>query len=390
MRIAILSQANNFHCQKWSQALADAGATVFVYGFTPFENKNVKIRTLNTYFGYRYLDFWLTAPRLRMMFYQDKIDVVHPLHLTPFGTWGVLAAGKRPVVAAAIGADVLEYSSHNQIITRKWENSNRLDVSSWKKIKHQFFKWQVQQVVNQAKLITADNQTLIESLKMDFSVDPQKLLLLRWGIEPELFCLSENEKNIERKRWHLSDNQKVCLIPRGANYFYQADIILEAVQKSLQSGLINWKFIILSAGYIVAETIRATAKQMESQFPANFSWVPTQLSRIEMARLWQITDAFINAPSYDGFSAALNEGRFVGAIPIYNQIPAHIELLQDGYNGILVHPFDAENLHKTLLNLPQSIQNQEVFKKRNQHWVLNNAQLKPAAKIMLNKMYEIL
>ncbi|MCZ2355588.1 MAG: glycosyltransferase [Bacteroidia bacterium] len=390
MRVAILSQASNFHCQKWAQALADLGADVFVYGFTHHDIKNVTVRTLNTFFGYRYPDFWLTAGKLNRLFLQDKIQIVHPLHLTPFGTWGILATGNLPIVAAAIGADVLEYRSDIQPNSRSWEGPEQAKISYWGKMKHYFFKHEVQRVVNQANLITADNQEIIRTLQLDFGVNPEKLRHLRWGIEPELFQLTEAEKESERKKWSLKAGQNLCLIPRGANYFYQADIILEAVQQALHKGLTNWKFIMLSAGYSIAEYIKDLAQKIEYQYPESFTWIPHQISRVDVLKIWQITDAFINAPSYDGFSSTLNEGRFVGAIPIYNHIPAHTELMQDGYNGILVHPFEPQLLSKTLLKLPQLLENKDTFKQRNQQWVLKNAQLKPAAEAMIADFEKLL
>ncbi|MFM2376291.1 MAG: hypothetical protein RLZZ165_1388, partial [Bacteroidota bacterium] len=61
MRIAVLSDPNNFHTQKWVRALAKAGAEVIVMSYDAYEQQEIPAIRLSPPIGrngrYSYLDY---------------------------------------------------------------------------------------------------------------------------------------------------------------------------------------------------------------------------------------------------------------------------------------------------------------------------------------------
>jgi glycosyltransferase involved in cell wall biosynthesis len=388
MHIGVLSLPGNFHCEKWAKALAAAGAQVTVFSFEGGKNfegttvKTVELVPPVVWGGrYRYPSYYLSAGRLRYELERRKVDVLHPLHLTPFGSWGVWS-GFKPMIAAAMGADVLEYppqAAHlQQPGVRTWREAN-VQHTPLAKLKarwlNRFFRARVQQVLTYADIITGDNMPLVDAMRNWFTVDPEKIRLLRWGLEPELFDFTDDVRQAVRAQFGAAPGARVVLSPRGANALYQADIIIAAFEELLHSGPPGYHYIMLGAGYDLAGAVQQKALQLEAQYP-NFRFVREQLPRLAVYRLWSITDVFISAPIYDGYSAAVAEGRYAGAIPVLNNIPGNTEIIQHGYNGMLVHPFTPRQLVATLQDVHQHFdQYKHEFAPRNRAWILEHSVL---------------
>ena len=156
---------------------------------------------------------------------------------------------------------------------------------------------------------------------------------------------------------------------------YQGDLILESFEMLLRRGVRDINMIMLSAGYDVPADIQKKARELDQQFP-NFNYVDKQLPREEVLELWSVVDAFISAPVYDGYSNAVSEGRYAGAIPIVNPIPANLELIRHKVNGWVVDPFTPEHLADALLEiLPDMDDYKARFAPANRKWILKHSHL---------------
>ncbi len=382
MHIGILSQPSNFHCQKWAKALKKVGNQVTIFSLENHQVEYIQCVNLNkNKESWSYLDFYFTKNRLKQALKSEKIEVLHPLHLTPYGVWG-LWSEFQPLIPAAMGADVFEYLPYHvipELNYRQWKNLTQ-NHHFFYQIKNfllkMYHKKMVQKVLDKANFITADNQTLIQALIKYFNVPIQKLLLQRWGLEEEIFdAIPENEFPNIFKKLGIQTDYPIILSPRGLMPIYQADIILNSFQK-LASQFDNFQFIMLSAGYPLPPNLQLQIDTLESKF-TNFKCIKSQISREEMAVLWKKTKIFISAPIYDGYSAAVAEGRYVGAIPIVNHIPGNLEVIENEVNGIIVNPFNSENLTKAITHVIHNLDKYyEKFKLINQNWILQNGLLK--------------
>jgi len=188
--IGLLPLPGNFHCRKWAHALARAGAAVTV--FSPEADAGldvVQIPPPVRWGGrYRYPSYLLSAQALRQTLLQRGVDVLHPLHVTPFGFWGALT-GVRPMVVAALGADILEYpprlSEQPELAQRNWaatQQEGQLGRLLFY-AKNRFYRRTVAWTLRHADHITADNQALAHAMTNWFGVPASKITLLRWGVD---------------------------------------------------------------------------------------------------------------------------------------------------------------------------------------------------------------
>jgi glycosyltransferase involved in cell wall biosynthesis len=393
LHITLLSLPENFHCRKWAQALAQAGAEVSVVSFHKGNIPGVTCyhipAPIRTQGRYRYPSFLLTVNALRRKLEAIGTDVLHPLHVTPFGSWGHWS-GFRPIIPAAIGADILEYAPSESAAGRAPAQWKEVDSSSLgldkllQPLKRRYFQSQVRRALHAADAITADNQTLINTMQEVFGIERSKIHLIRWGIDPERFSISPGRQSIILERYGLPLDRPFLLLPRGLKQLYQTDLQLEALEEVQpqieEAGLAT---VCLGAGYDANPTILRQAQHLQHSYP-HFYLITRRLEAYEMAALWLNTKLFISAPMLDGYSSALAEGRYAGAIPLVNDIPAHRELLQHQNNAWVVRPFTPEALIQSLKQLLENLAYwQQTFAKPNKAWIESNGLLHPNAEVFL-------
>ncbi|MEO0471152.1 MAG: glycosyltransferase [Bacteroidota bacterium] len=358
MRIAVLSDPGNFHTQKWSLALKQAGADVTIFSFweSDFDAvPQVKIKPAYTVGGkITYASYLYSGKKLAKALSDHKIELINPINITPFGVWAN-RSGFRPMVSIAMGADILEYppdTLQNDLDTGRIWASNSTEVSRFGQIvysaKWRIFRKQVQEALDASDLITGDNLQLVYAVRNWFEQPEKKVRLNRWGVEEELIGATEAEQKDLREKYGIRDWQKVVVSPRGMKPVYQADVILNAFEKLLRRGTRDVKMIMLSAGYDIPPALDMRAMKLHDQFET-FHYERNLLPREEVLKLWSVADAMISAPVYDGYSNALGEARYAGVIPIVNPIPANLELIDHQENGWVVNPFDASELADAIL-----------------------------------------
>ena len=405
MHIAILSDPNNFHTRKWARALALAGAKVTVFSFEAEESGGlhvsvpgrgdleqaliecVQVKPLFRRKGkYSYLSYLYSGEELGKELDRRNVDIVNALNITPFGVWA-LQTGRKPLIASALGADILEYPPGLELSPalkqRSWDNVEGSVTGRGYGLKRRFHRGQVEKVLRYADLVTGDNQTLLDCMRDWFRVDEQRMKLLRWGVEPELFESSETEQERVREQFGIQKGETVILSPRGAKAVYQGDIIIDAFERLLANGYADCRFIMLGAGYEVANNVEWRALALEKQYP-NFRFVREQIPRETVALLWKEVDVFVSAPVYDGYSASLAEGRYVGAVPLVNDIPATRELIRHGENGWIVDPFTAEGLAKALEQVLKDLPEvKNKFGPTNRKWIEAHSMQSTSAEMFL-------
>ena len=63
--------------------------------------------------NYTYLSYLFGGRPLRNALKEHQIQVLNPINITPYGVWA-LRSRYRPIVAVAMGADILEYPPKRQ------------------------------------------------------------------------------------------------------------------------------------------------------------------------------------------------------------------------------------------------------------------------------------
>ncbi|GAB4410414.1 MAG: hypothetical protein OHK0039_14790 [Bacteroidia bacterium] len=385
MHIAVLSDPAHFHTQKWVFALQDAGVDVTVFSFSDYQHPDypcVQIQPRYTRRGrLSYLSYLYSADRLRTALRQHRVDLVNPINLTPYGVWAT-RAGVHPLVSIAMGADVLEYPPRRKDSalrpSRVWDS--RVVQDSWWRdrvygVKWEVFRREVARVARQSDLLLGDNLQLVAALRDWFGVPADRVLLNRWGIDEADFVPDAGVQVALRSRFDIRSWQKVVLSPRGLKPVYQGDVVLRSFELLARGGFRDAKLILLGAGYDTPPDWAARARELAGQFQ-NVHYEETVLPRETMAQLWSLVDIVVSVPVYDGYSNALSEGRYAGAIPVVNDIAAHREIMEPGVHGIFVDPLTPERLADTLRQATGQI---ETYKQHmvpaNRAWIRAHADL---------------
>ncbi len=385
MNVAILSLPSNFHCRKWAKGLRQAGAKVCVYSFEDGDAgpgiDTVKI-TPPAAFGKRYFypSYELLGGKLLRELRARRTDVLHPLHVTPFGTWAV-KTGFHPTVVAAVGADIFDYSPVPPPV--QWQQNTSLFSAVKRKLLRPFYRNRVLSALNFADKITADNQALCKGIIRWFGVESEKIVLLPWGVDPDMF--QENpvvNRNIEELLRPLSP--PIVLVPRGLKPVYRADVVLETLEVFLQKhSVYPCGFVFMTAGYSPDPRLYFRAQKLQSNHSDKVVLVDRRLNEREMGALWKRADAFVSAPVYDGYSATVAEGRYIGAVPIVDDSEAVLEWF-DGENAVVVSPFNAENLLKALKNFVENPREyKQRFAARNRKWIEEHSMLSTSSRRFL-------
>ncbi len=380
MHIAILCDPASFHTQKWSQALKRNGAKVTVFSFSDAKIEGiecVKIKPAFTLGGrLTYLSFMYSGKALKKALQAHQVDVLNPINVTPYGVWAV-RSGFRPIAMVSMGADILEYPPQAEDSPyATWTNREQpgFQARILNRLKYHFYRHHVKKALDASAFVTGDNLELVNSVINWFDIPREKVHLNRWGVEENLFHPEEARLEELRKKYGIKKGQKVVLSPRGMKPIYQGEVILNAFEK-LVTAFPEVKFIMFSAGYEVSGSVMEKAIRLGKEHN-NFYYEFGLIPREEVIELWDLVDMFVSAPLYDGYSNAVAEGRYGGAIPIVNAIPGNLEILEHEKTGYFVDPFTSENLEQAISHLLADV---DVYKKRFHEislpWILAHSEL---------------
>ncbi|MCS7297958.1 MAG: glycosyltransferase [Bacteroidia bacterium] len=377
MRVAIIGSSRDIHVRRWGQALAQAGAEVLYVGIEPDPEESLPYFCIGPPVTRpRLLDFLRRRRALREFLEEKKVEVAHPIYLTPAGIW-VWSSGFRPYVVFTMGADVLEYGPAPPPLHRCWTLQGRVPTLidyGTVLLRRWLLPSLLYPTLRQSLLILGDNYELCLSNK--FFVKEKKYIELPTGIESMAEGAAE-----EGERWILS--------PRGATLLYQADIILAGYYQYLQRGG-RYPLALLAGPYPIHPTVANYVRLIESHFPNMIYFFIKKIPKDEMTQVWARTVAFISAPVYDGYSYAVAEGRLVGALPIVNAIPAHLEVLTHGYNAWFVEPFTPEGLCEALFVVESLLKGPPFWRQPNAEWIQRFSALDRNAQLFLTLLDQAL
>lgn len=398
LHIGVLSEPDHFHTRKWVKALREAGAEVTVFSFFQDqipEAPCVYIPPVATRGGkFTYLSYLLTGQRLRKALEAHQVDVLNPINVTPYGVWGRWS-GFRPMAMVSMGADILEYPPrlHDALfpVNRAWSQPTHTDLRGLDRMvfaaKWHVFRSQVAAALRASAFITGDNLHLVDSVRAYFGIDSAKVHLHRWGVEPELFAATGSELTQLRTALGIPEGKRLIISPRGLKPIYQGDIILSAFEQLLQEGACpDHQFVALSAGYDIPARLDAQARELAGRYE-QFTYVPQILPREQVLQLWNLCDVMISAPVYDGYSNALSEARYMGVVPVVNDIPASHELIVHQQNGWIVEgAFTPDRLARALREVMADLAGwKEKFEKVNREWIEKNALLSRNMAVFLER-----
>ena len=255
-----------------------------------------KIRSLLT-------TFWILA--------RSDADLFHAHYAAEYGTWIAALIGKRPFVVTVMGGDILFDEQGTQGRLGRWLTGFSL---------------------RRADLVTAKSHSLAKRLT-EMGVPKEKIEIVYWGVEPEIFSFSEEGRSKVRAEWKVGEDQKLLYCPRMLQSLYNQHLLVEALPRILKEH--SETVLVLSTmgeNEVYGQKVRERVRELKLQSHIRFvSGVP----REQMAGVYSAADLILAIPSSDGMPQSTLESMACGRPVLMSNLKRYKELFKHGESAWL-------------------------------------------------------
>lgn len=214
------------------------------------------------------------------------------------------------------------------------------DVLLNRHIKWRYFL--LKQYIKNADYITVPSYEIARIVRPIF-LKPHALSILNFGIQTPKRAILTKQKHILSTRLHKS--------------LYRIDKILHAWQK-IEIIYKDW-FLIIAGEGSQTDDLKNLAKQLQLKNIQFTGWVDEKT----LEKLYRQSAIAVSVPQSDAVSLSLFESMAYGCIPLVSNIPANLEVIIDGINGIVHMDDDLVNLSDSLLRAIYLMENKKWIKR---------------------------
>lgn len=324
MRILYFTRSNSVHDRRFLQALADSGHEGYVLRLNPGEYPCPDGVTELSWPGIRgSLRFW-QAPalirRLKAILAELKPDLVHagPLHDV---AWLAAKAGAQTLLAMSWGFDLM--------------HDIHVDSGMYSRTCYS--------LQHARHLITDAQCSADEAIKLGF--DPERISIFPWGVDLEHF--SPQASVVAGKRWREKqgwEDKPTLLCLRSWEPNYGVDLLARAFNRARLEAP-QLRLILLGDGS-QSTLIRGLLAKAEGAGQVFFGGrVPNE----ELTQFYGAGDVYLSPSHVDGSSVSLMEAMACGLPCLVSNIPANLEWVEDGHQGLVFADNDEEALAEAIL-----------------------------------------
>lgn len=187
------------------------------------------------------------------------------------------------------------------------------------------YKRMVAFILQRADFFTSDSSYLAERMKNLMPARPLDITVLNYGID-DLSGFEKKETVFYSNRLHKK--------------LYRIDKIIQGFNKFLKNHENeNWKLIIAGEG-IETDYLKQLSIKLGIENEVDFvGW----LNKESNCKFYRQAAFFVSIPESDATSISLLEAMSAGCIPIVSNLPANLEWIIDGTNGIVVDNLDLDD-----------------------------------------------
>jgi glycosyltransferase involved in cell wall biosynthesis len=264
-----------------------------------------------------------TTIRLYKIIKNEKPDIIHVHQANSYAFYTVLAnlGIGLPILLSVWGSDILIVPKKNFLL-----------------------KKMIQFNLKHVDLITSS------SLHVDYKIhdlQPESLgktKVLNFGIPDDFFI---NSVDLQRNK------ENIIFSNRMHKKLYRIDAIVNAFAK-FASHHKDWRLVIAGSGEETPK-LRELVCMLGIQEKVEFLGF---IQREELKRWYSKSKIFISVPTSDASSASLLEAMALGCFPVVSYLPANLEWIIDGYNGLVVTRMS--NLELTLVKAVEIVGSHEI------------------------------
>lgn len=266
----------------------------------------------------RPLRYLLGAKRLRRLIRDFE---AHAVHLQSVGSGALLAwaVPRKLLVITPWGSEI---ATHSRGL--RW--------------------WLIRRALERASLILTTSREMAATVKERVRVDDEVVSTISWGVDVSLYRpATRAERDIDRSRFGLPLQATIVSAVRGMSQTYRTLDIADAFAASLPKR--RDTHLVLLRGFEPANRRARLAKRryeslvldrLEATAPGHYTFVDRVLQPAEMAALIRATDIVVSVPRTDQRAASILEALGTGVTVIGSSIPPYRELLEDGFEMVLL------------------------------------------------------
>jgi glycosyltransferase involved in cell wall biosynthesis len=284
--------------------------------------------------GHKTIDTIRGALFVRKLVRKLKPDLVHAHYIIKYGWWGAFA-NYHPLILTVWGSDVLLVPKKSKLI-----------------------KLLVKITFKRADLVTTDGIHLIELLKK-LGVDPDKLHIVNFGVDVELFKPVPKNENLA-KRLGVKDCPVIISL-RNLKQIYDIETLIHAVPHILKH-IPAAKFLIFGEGEqkpILKELVKSLGIEKNVVFMGF-------VSNEQMPQYFSLADVYVSTSLSDAGLARSTAEAMACALPvIVTDVGDNRDWVKDGENGFIVPPRNPQALANAVITLIKDPQLRQKFGSKN-------------------------
>lgn len=352
MRICHIGWANSIHVQRWVTWFARRGheSILITDRAMPIDGIRVveipqlgedhrprwqRIRGLSIH------DWRVTRLRevwwLRQMVRKIQPNIVHSHTLLYPGYLGAFA-GYRPYVITVFNGDVL-----------------------WKMYPGLLHDLRTRWALLRARLVTGDTELLIQACQR-LGAEPEGTKVIVGGsVDRSWFKLPQNREEIKQNLGIAGHH--VVLSPRSTAPLYNLNAIVNSIPTVL-SAIHDVLFVFIWANAHL-EYERELREQISKMGVDHVVILRGKVPYDEIHCYYQAADIVVSVPFHDNLSRCILEGMACGAVPVVSDLPTLREWVTNDWNGLLVNPYDLDQIATAISSLLLNDDKRQTFGRRN-------------------------
>jgi glycosyltransferase involved in cell wall biosynthesis len=369
MKICYIGNGSSWHVYPWIEAMALRGHQVCLIdeSIQPTHSypSSIKIFRLHRISKgspkllapfLRIINMFIKTLEFLKILITEKPHLLHIIGAYP-SSFFTLFSGSLPYCLTALGAEILD------LPTKKF-----------------LYRITTELMGRRANAITADSSDVVNGFR-NYGIRNKIMECLYWGIDTQKF--HPNLENSSLKSNLNLENGPIILSPRRLEWYYNIDVILEAVPLVLAQ-MPEAKFIIKYGDGEVAK-YQEQAKKLEIEDVIRFIGY---ISDNDMPAMYSLADIVLSVPTFDSTPRAIFEAAACGALPVVSDLPWTKEIAwQNEKDWWIVPAKSASNLASTILKILKidpDVKSQ--IEQRNFNYITKNME-KEQQIIKLEKIY---
>ena len=326
LRICLIGSAQSIHVKRWGRFLASKGHNVHILSVFHDVIEGAKVWTLPTKERYGNICYFLSLPKVYWLLKRLNADIVH-LHYLGGSAFYFPLISPYVVVSSPWGDDIYA-------------------------LKNPLKKTAVAHTFKKSKRILATSKEMAGIVEKRFNIESKRIISCSWGIDTSVFRPAPNEERIAlRKELGIPPSAFVIFSNRIMAPGYRTDLIVESFLAAQQKS--DNLFLVLLEGPVPSDRAFKYRNHISSMVATKNSIrvLAGVIPPTDMSGYLRISDLVISIPVSDQRASSVLEALACSPVVILSNLPAYQELIQEGYEAIILQNVERESLLQAILTV---------------------------------------